>query len=174
LPPRAQEQLNLTADQQTQMSALEADVKAKLEKILTREQLQQLKQMRPPPRQGGPGGRGGPGGPGYERRSDGPWTTQTLTDAQKEQVKVILSKYDANTLTPGQARAIHEAFRQAGLRGGPAMGDAIRAAGFDPGKLRDLAPPPGQDGGRGRPGRSFEGDSAQGDSQGPPQGPTQE
>ena len=63
LPPRAQEQLNLTADQQKQVAALEAEVKAKLEKILTPEQLTQLKQMRPPPRQGGPGG-GGPGGPG--------------------------------------------------------------------------------------------------------------
>jgi Spy/CpxP family protein refolding chaperone len=63
LPPRAQEQLNLTADQQKQVAALEAEVKAKLEQILTPEQLQQLKQMRPPGRPGGPGG-GGPGGPG--------------------------------------------------------------------------------------------------------------
>ena len=54
LPPRAQEQLNLTADQQKQVADLEAEVKAKLEKILTPEQLQQLKQMRPPQRQGGP------------------------------------------------------------------------------------------------------------------------
>jgi hypothetical protein len=67
LPPRAQEQLNLTADQQKQVAALEAEVKAKLEKILTSEQLTKLKQMRPPMRQGGPGGQGGPeaqGGPG--------------------------------------------------------------------------------------------------------------
>ncbi len=68
LPPRATEQLNLTDDQKTQIAALEADTKAKLEKILTPEQLQQLKQMRPPQRQGGPGGgpdgQGGPDGPG--------------------------------------------------------------------------------------------------------------
>jgi Spy/CpxP family protein refolding chaperone len=63
LPPRAQEQLNLTADQQKQVAALEAKVKAKLEKILTPEQLKQLKQMRPPGRPGGPGGPGGQGGP---------------------------------------------------------------------------------------------------------------
>ena len=63
LPPRAQEQLNLTADQQKQVAALEAEVKAKLEKILTPEQLQQLKQMRPPQRPGGPGGPGGEGRP---------------------------------------------------------------------------------------------------------------
>ena len=61
LPPRAMEQLNLTADQLKQVAALEAEVKAKLEKILTPEQLQQLKQMRLPMRQGGPGGQGGPG-----------------------------------------------------------------------------------------------------------------
>ena len=69
------------------------------------------------------------------------------TAAQKEQVKAILSKYGAATLTADQAKAIHEAFRQAGLRAGPAMADTIKAAGFDPDKLRDLAPPPGQPGG---------------------------
>jgi phosphatidylethanolamine-binding protein (PEBP) family uncharacterized protein/Spy/CpxP family protein refolding chaperone len=75
-----------------------------------------------------------------ERRGDQP--TESLTDAQKAQVKAILSKYDPKSLTAETARAIHEAFRQAGLRGGPAMADTIKAAGFDPDKLRDLAPPP--------------------------------
>ena len=70
LPPRAMEHLNLTEDQQKQIAALEAEVKAKLEKILTPEQLQQLKQMRPPGRPGGtggggPDGQGGPGGEGH-------------------------------------------------------------------------------------------------------------
>jgi hypothetical protein len=78
VPPRAQEQLNLTADQQKQVADLEAKTRAKLEKILTPEQMQELRQMRPLQRQGGsagpggagggpgePGGRpGGPGGPG--------------------------------------------------------------------------------------------------------------
>jgi len=65
LPPRALEQLKLTADQQKQLADLEADVKGKLEKILTPEQQQQLKQMRPPHPPGGRGA-GGPdaGGPG--------------------------------------------------------------------------------------------------------------
>ena len=63
LPPRAMEHLNLTEDQQKKIAALEAEVKAKLEKILTPEQLQQLKEMRPPGRPGGPGG--GPGGEGH-------------------------------------------------------------------------------------------------------------
>ena len=73
LPPRAQEQLNLTADQQKQLAALEAETKAKLEKILTPEQLKQLQQMRPPGRPGGMGGpNGGPGGPGGENRPQRP------------------------------------------------------------------------------------------------------
>ncbi|MEI6165719.1 MAG: hypothetical protein WCS52_00845 [bacterium] len=89
-----------------------------------------------------------------EPRSDGqrpppreePRKDEVLTAEQIAQVKAILSKYDANTLTAEQAKAIHEAFRQADIRGGPAMGDSIKAAGFDPDKLRDLAPPPGRDG----------------------------
>ena len=64
LPPRAMEQLNLTAEQQKKLTALEAEVKAKLEKILTAEQMQQLRQFRPPQRMGGPGGQGGLGGQG--------------------------------------------------------------------------------------------------------------
>jgi Spy/CpxP family protein refolding chaperone len=72
LPPRAQQQLNLTADQQKQVAALEAEVKAKIEKILTPEQLEQLKQMRPPQGPGGPGGPGGQGGPGGEGRPQRP------------------------------------------------------------------------------------------------------
>lgn len=71
LSPRAQEQLNLTADEQKQVAALEVDVKAKLATILTPEQLQQLE--RPPQRRGGPrGGPGGPGGPIGPGGPDGP------------------------------------------------------------------------------------------------------
>ena len=52
LPPGTQDQLNLTADQQKQAADLEADLKAKLEKILTPEQQQQLQNMRPAQGQG--------------------------------------------------------------------------------------------------------------------------
>ncbi|MCX7003205.1 MAG: hypothetical protein NTV22_08030 [bacterium] len=82
------------------------------------------------------------------RGANEPSQAAALTGAQQEQVRAILSKYDAASLTADEARAIHEAFRKAGLRGGPAMGAAITAAGFAPAKLRDLAPPPGQGGGR--------------------------
>ena len=61
--------------------------------------------QRPPPRQG-----------------PGAGETEALTDAQKAQAKAILSKYDPNTLTAEKAKAIHEAFRQAGLRGGLSAG----------------------------------------------------
>ena len=70
LPPLAREQLNLTAEQQQQLAGLELEAKAKLEKILTSEQMQQLSQFQPSQRQGGQGmggpGMGGPGmgGPG--------------------------------------------------------------------------------------------------------------
>ena len=87
-------------------------------------------------------------GVGNLRSDRGPGGLEPLTDVQKGQVKIILAKYDASTLSAEQARAIHEAFRQAGIRGGAALNDAVKAGGFDPDKLRDLAPPPGQNGGR--------------------------
>ena len=72
LPPGADQRLDLTDDQRKQIADLEADVKTKLEKILTSEQIGKLKKLHPQRGQGGgpggPGGNGGPeGGPG-----DGP------------------------------------------------------------------------------------------------------
>jgi len=68
VPPLVLEQLNLTSDQQKQLTSLEAEMKAKLDKILTPAQMQQLQRMRGPQGQGGrgggPGGMGGPGGRG--------------------------------------------------------------------------------------------------------------
>jgi Spy/CpxP family protein refolding chaperone len=89
---------------------------------------------------------------------------ETLTDAQKEQVKAILSRYDATRLTAEDSMAIHEAFRRSGLRGGPAMSDAIRASGFDPDRLRELAPPPGKRGSGDRPPSNVEGSRPSGTS----------
>ena len=84
------------------------------------------------------------GGPANQRDGDRPGESEPLTAAQKDRVKAILSNYDANTLTAGQAKDIQESFRQTGLRGGAAINDAVKAAGFDPDKLRDLAPPSGR------------------------------
>jgi len=70
LPARAREQLNLSPDQQKQLSDLEAEAQARLEQILTPEQFGRLKELRQPQgpggRGGGPGGPGGRGGPGSE------------------------------------------------------------------------------------------------------------
>jgi len=77
LSPGLVDRLNLTAEQKTQLDALQKDVDAKLAKILTADQQQQLKQARDAgprgPRGGGPGGRdGGVGGGGGERGPGGP------------------------------------------------------------------------------------------------------
>jgi hypothetical protein len=68
IPPQMVEELGLSAAQSKEITSIEKEVKAKLEKILTKDQLETLN--RPP--MGGPGGpgggfgqrgRGGPGGP---------------------------------------------------------------------------------------------------------------
>ena len=68
LPPMVLSRLNLSAEQKTQIDALQKDVDARLEKILNDEQRTQWKAMRSRgpggPGRGGPGGRRGPGGPG--------------------------------------------------------------------------------------------------------------
>ena len=68
--------------------------------------------------------------------------TEILSEEQKNTVKEILSDFNSSAFTEEDAKEIHEAFREAGLRGGPALDEAIKEAGFDPEKLRDLAPPP--------------------------------
>jgi Spy/CpxP family protein refolding chaperone len=68
LPPPLVQQLKLTDDQKKQVAALEAETKAKLEKILTADQLTQLKNFRPPMR----GGMGGPQRDGMGRGGNGP------------------------------------------------------------------------------------------------------
>jgi hypothetical protein len=86
LPGMLRQRLSLTAEQEKQVDALQKEVDAKLNKILTSEQKEQLKQMRergpggfgpggPPPGGGGPGEFGPPpdgGGPppGGRRRPD--------------------------------------------------------------------------------------------------------
>ena len=90
----------------------------------------------------------GGGGPGQSPgRNDVRGKSEALTDAQLAQVAAILAPYDAVAITAEQARAIHCAFRQAGLPGGPAINAAVAAAGFSPDKLRDLDPPPSAPGG---------------------------
>jgi len=74
LPPPLMQQLKLTDEQKTQIAALEAETKAKLEKILTADQLTQLKNFRPPMRGGMGGQQRGSNGPdgGDNSRPPGP------------------------------------------------------------------------------------------------------
>ncbi len=68
--------------------------------------------------------------------------TQRATGDQNALVASILSKYDASSLTVEDAKAINNAFRNAGIRRGPGQQEAIEAAGFDPRKISSLDPPP--------------------------------
>lgn len=76
---------------------------------------------------------------GEDRRPSG---GAQLTDDQKAQVAAILSQYDASSLAAEDARAINNAFREAGIRRGEDQKEAIQAAGFDPETIRSLNPPP--------------------------------
>jgi hypothetical protein len=65
-----------------------------------------------------------------------------LTDEQKAVVASILSQYDASSLTAENAKAINNAFRKAGIRNGPDLREAVKAAGFDGKTISTLDPPP--------------------------------
>jgi hypothetical protein len=71
-----------------------------------------------------------------------PAKSQPITAEQIQQIKKILSGYNAAKLTEADAKAIQDKFREAGIHAGPETASAITAAGFDPEKLRSLAPPP--------------------------------
>ena len=69
---------------------------------------------------------------------------EALTPAQLGKVKEILAAYKPNSLTADDAKSIKRQLRDAGLRRGPALGDALHAAGFNPKRLDELDPrPPG-------------------------------
>lgn len=71
-----------------------------------------------------------------------PSNSQGVTSDQSTRIKKILSAYNASKLTTEEARAIQNQFREAGIHAGPGNNEAIRSLGFDPEKLRNLAPPP--------------------------------
>lgn len=70
--------------------------------------------------------------------------SQPLTDEQKSKVQSILSDYDSSKLTNEDAKSIFQSFREAGIRPGAGLRDAITSAGFDAEKLRTLAKPDGR------------------------------
>ena len=59
MPQPLRDQLNLTADQRKQLDAIQKDIDAKLEKLLTADQKNKLKELR----ERGPGFGPPPGGP---------------------------------------------------------------------------------------------------------------
>lgn len=77
-----------------------------------------------------------------------PQGEQAISEAQAAKIKSILSAYNPAQLTAADAKAIHNAFREAGIKKGPGMIEAIKAAGFDHEKLRTLDPPPEVPGGK--------------------------
>jgi len=62
-----------------------------------------------------------------------------LSQAQRDSVKTILSKYKSETLTADEAREIHRLMREVGVTGGAGEDSAVSAAGFDAEKLKTLA-----------------------------------
>lgn len=73
-----------------------------------------------------------------------------LTDEQKSQVESILSKYDSSSVTETDAKAIFQAFKDAGIRGA-GLKEAIEEAGFDAESLRSMGMPEGANGPKGGP-----------------------
>ena len=72
LPPFIREDLDLTAEQEKQIAALEREVKEKLSKILTPEQVRKIRSARPPRKDGPPPkegrfGKDGPPGKGQDK-----------------------------------------------------------------------------------------------------------
>lgn len=65
-----------------------------------------------------------------------------LSTVQLAKVKSILAPYKAASLTAEDAKAIKRGLRDAGIPRGRALGEALRAAGFNPDRLNELAPPP--------------------------------
>jgi len=73
-----------------------------------------------------------------------PEEAESLTSEQQNRVKTILSKYNESSLTAADAKAINNAFREAGIRNGSGLQQAIKDAGFVPEKIRALDPAPNQ------------------------------
>lgn len=67
---------------------------------------------------------------------------QYISNDLTARVAQILSNYDSANLTAADAKAINNAFREAGVRRGPGQKAAIKAAGFDPRTISSLDPPP--------------------------------
>jgi Spy/CpxP family protein refolding chaperone len=125
LPPFIVQRLKLTDKQKKQLAELQKEVNTKLAKILTAEQLKQLKSMPFGPGRGGPGGRGGPpggfGGPPRPGQILPPFLMERLklTAKQKKQLEELQKEVDkklAKILTDEQKKQLKQ------MPGGPGRG----------------------------------------------------
>ena len=66
---------------------------------------------------------------------------QSLTDEQKQTIADILSQYDPENITEEDAKAIFQAFKDAGITPAKGMKEAIEAAGFNAEDLRSKGMP---------------------------------
>lgn len=66
----------------------------------------------------------------------------TVPAEQQAQIKTMLSKYNPSSLTVEDAKAIHRALRDAGVRGGREADTILSQFGFDPTEMSRLDPPP--------------------------------
>ena len=75
--------------------------------------------------------------------------TEPLTEEQQGRMQEILSQYDPENVSTQDAKAIFQAFRDAGIKPARGMKEAIEAAGFDAEDLRTKGMP--EDGPRNAP-----------------------
>ncbi len=69
--------------------------------------------------------------------------TQSLTEDQQSKIQTILSQYDPENVSTEDAKAIFQAFKDAGIKPARGMKEAIEAAGFDAEDLRTKGMPEG-------------------------------
>ena len=77
-------------------------------------------------------------GMGSMRGMSGMQAPKPLTAEQQKSVQDILSNYDARNISTDDAKSIVKSLKEVGVRG-PAMRDALTAAGFDAGQIRSMA-----------------------------------
>lgn len=70
-----------------------------------------------------------------------PQQSQTLTEDQKSTISSLLSGYDADSLTEDDAISITTALKEAGIRPGQGLAEAISNEGFDAEAIGSLAAP---------------------------------
>lgn len=75
----------------------------------------------------------------YQAQMSSSSRTNSLTSDQKELIEETLSQYDASSLSADDAKAIVEAFQEAGIEPSSALQSAMSTSGFDAKEVGDLA-----------------------------------